>query len=315
MVMSSDVINVIEKCITENKGEVFLSLKPRIDDLTTTAAHLYAAGGEMCHFNMPNGNKFKIWDKEYLKYSYGELEFLPGRGFGYLFANWDNMVKTCGNRAHDEDNFKIGKASGKKPVNHYERMRENMIAAYNTNLEEGMLAVIDMEYSVDRTKLSSAIIVKNPKADLICATVENDRIVFYITEYKSTENGFGVSLKEHYDDMVMYYDDIRIKQHLIKTLQERLKYGLIVCSKKVENIISGLTEESIDVKILFLFSHANDYSEKKRNILAEGYNYIYGESKSDDVPVKYAYIDNIEEGCLKKAILRDFESEGNFELN
>ena len=178
--MNSDVINVIDKCRKENKGVAFLSLKPRIDDLTITVAHLYAAGGEMCHFNMPDGKKFKIWDKEYLKYSYGEFEFLPGRGFEYLFANWDNMVKTCGNRAHDEDNFKNGKMSGKQPRNHYERMRENMIAALSSKLEERMLAVIDMEYSVDRTKLDSAKIVKNPKADLICATVENDRIVFYI---------------------------------------------------------------------------------------------------------------------------------------
>lgn len=115
--------------------------------------------------------------------------------------------------------------------------------------------------------------------------------------------------------MFMYYDDIRIKQHLIKTLQERLKYGLIVCNEKVENIISGLTAKSIDVRILFLFSHANEYSEKKRNILTEGYNYIYEESKLNDVPVKYAYIDNIEEVCLKKPILRDFESIGNFELD
>ena len=312
--MNSDVINAIDKCRKENKGEAFLSLKPRIDDLTITVAHLYAAGGEMCHFNMPDGKKFKIWDKEYLKYSYGELEFLPGRGFEYLFANWDNMVKTCGNRAHDEDNFKNGKMSGKQPRNHYERMRENMIAALSSKLEEGMLAVIDMEYSVDRTKLDSAKIVKNPKADLICATVENDRIVFYITEYKSTENGFGVSLKEHYDDMAMYYDDIRIKKHLIKTLQERLKYGLIVCNKKIANIINDLTVDNIDVKLLFLFSNSADYREKKKNVLSRGYSYIFEKSKSDDISVEYAYINKIESGCLKKAILRDFEKEGMFEL-
>ena len=312
--MNSDVINAIDKCRKENKGEAFLSLKPRIDDLTITVAHLYAAGGEMCHFNMPDGKKFKIWDKEYLKYSYGELEFLPGRGFEYLFANWDNMVKTCGNRAHDEDNFKNGKMSGKQPRNHYERMRENMIAALSSKLEEGMLAVIDMEYSVDRTKLDSAKIVKNPKADLICATVENDRIVFYITEYKSTENGFGVSLKEHYDDMAMYYDDIRIKKHLIKTLQERLKYGLIVCNKKIANIINDLTVDNIDVKLLFLFSNSADYREKKKNVLSRGYSYIFEKSKSDDISVEYAYINKIESGCLKKAILRDFEKEGLFEL-
>ena len=65
-------------------------------------------------------------------------------------------------------------------------------------------------------------------------------------------------------------------------------YGLIGCNEKVENIISDLTVQSIDVRILFLFSHANEYSEKKRNILAEGYNYIYEESKLNDVPVKYA---------------------------
>ena len=65
--MNSDVINAIDKCRKDNKGEAFLSLKPRIDDLTITVAHLYAAGGEMCHFNMPDGKKFKIWDKEYLK--------------------------------------------------------------------------------------------------------------------------------------------------------------------------------------------------------------------------------------------------------
>ena len=57
--MNSDVINAIDKCRKENKGEAFLSLKPRIDDLTITVAHLYAAGGEMCHFNMPDGKKFK----------------------------------------------------------------------------------------------------------------------------------------------------------------------------------------------------------------------------------------------------------------
>ena len=78
-----------------------------------------------------------------------------------------------------------------------------------------------------QTKLDSAKIVKNPKADLICATVENDRIVFYITEYKSTENGVGVSLKEHYDDMVMYYDDTRIKQHLSDLCLERITNGIM----------------------------------------------------------------------------------------
>ena len=315
MMMNSNVKSVISKCEKNNNGEVFLSLKPRIDDLDTTVAHLYSAGGKMCYFNMPKGNGFHIWDKEYEKYTFNEMEFASEKGFNYLFNNWDNMIKTCSNRALGEYYFKVGKDSSEKPVTHYERMRENMIAAYNDELSEELLAVIDMEYSVDKKKLGNKNIMKNPKADLICATVENDRIVFYITEYKSTENGFGVSLKEHYDDMVMYYDDTRIKQHLIKTLQERLKYGLIGCNEKVENIISDLTVQSIDVRILFLFSHANEYSEKKRNILTEGYNYIYEESKLNDVPVKYAYIDNIEEGCLKKPILRDFESKGNFELD
>ena len=156
--------------------------------------------------------------------------------------------------------------------------------------------------------------MKNPKADLICATVEKDKIVFYITEYKSTENGFGVSLKEHYDDMAMYYDDIRIKKHLIKTLQERLKYGLIVCNKKIANIINDLTVDNIDVKLLFLFSNSADYREKKKNVLSRGYSYIFEKSKSDGISVEYAYINKIESGCLKKAILRDFEKEGMFEL-
>ena len=51
-------------------------------------------------------------------------------------------------------------------------MRENMIAAYNDELSEELLAVIDMEYSVDKKKLGNKNIMKNPKADLICATVE-----------------------------------------------------------------------------------------------------------------------------------------------
>ena len=314
MMMNSNVKSVISKCEKDNNGAVFLSLKPRIDDLDTTVAHLYSAGGKMCYFNMPDGKGFNKWDNKYEKYSYSELDFVPGTGFSYLFSNWDNMIKTCDNRAHNEDNFKKGKMSGSKPVNHYERMRENMIAAYNAELSEELLAVIDMEYSVDKKKLGNKNIMKNPKADLICATVENDRIVFYITEYKSTENGFGVSLKEHYDDMAMYYDDIRIKKHLIKTLQERLKYGLIVCNKKIANIINDLTVDNIDVKLLFLFSDSADYREKKKNVLSRGYSYIFEKSKSDGISVEYAYINKIESGCLKKAILRDFEKEGMFEL-
>ena len=312
--MNSNVKSVISKCEKNNNGEVFLSLKPRIDDLDTTVAHLYSAGGKMCYFNMPKGNGFHIWDKEYEKYTFNEMEFASEKGFNYLFNNWDNMIKTCSNRALGEYYFKVGKDSSEKPVTHYERMRENMIAAYNDELSEELLAVIDMEYSVDKKKLGNKNIMKNPKADLICATVEKDKIVFYITEYKSTENGFGVSLKEHYDDMAMYYDDIRIKKHLIKTLQERLKYGLIVCNKKIANIINDLTVDNIDVKLLFLFSNSADYREKKKNVLSRGYSYIFEKSKSDGISVEYAYINKIESGCLKKAILRDFEKEGMFEL-
>ena len=51
MMMNSNVKSVISKCEKNNNGEVFLSLKPRIDDLDTTVAHLYSAGGKMCYFN------------------------------------------------------------------------------------------------------------------------------------------------------------------------------------------------------------------------------------------------------------------------
>lgn len=312
--MNNNVEKLISKCKEDYMGRVFLSFKPRIDDLDTTVAHLYSAGGKMCYFNVPEGNGLHIWDKEYEKYSYGELDFVPGKGFTYLFSNWDNMIKTCDNRAHDEDNFKKGKVSGKNPVNHYERMRESMIAAYNSELSEELLAVIDMEYSVDKTKLRSKKIVKNPKADLICVSVENERIVFYVTEYKSTQNGFGVSLGEHYDDMSMYYNVIQIKEHLIKTLQERLEYGLIICNEEVKGIIRNLTVDDINVKLLFLFSDAADFESANYNTLKKGYSEIFKKSKADDVPVNYAYIGNIEKGCLKKTILRKFECDGKFEL-
>lgn len=312
--MKNNVEKLISKCKEDYKGGVFLSLKPRIDDLDTTVAHLYSAGGKMCYFNVPEGNGFHIWDKEYEKYSYGELDFVPGKGFTYLFSNWDNMIKICDNRAHDEDNFKKGKVSGKTPVNHYERMRENMIAAYNSELSEELLAVIDMEYSVDKTRLRSKKIVKNPKADLICVAVENERIVFYVTEYKSTQKGFGVSLGEHYDDMSMYYNVIQIKEHLIKTLQDRLKYGLILCNEDVKGIIRDLTVDGIDVKLLFLFSDAADFESTNSNALKRGYSEILKKSEADDVPVYYAYIGNIEKGCLKKMFLRKFERDGKFEL-
>ena len=312
--MNSNVEKLISKCKEDYEGRVFLSLKSRIDDIDTTVAHLYSAGGKMCSFNMPEGNGFNIWDKEYKKYSYGGLDFVPGKGFTYLFSNWDNMIKTCDNRAHDADNFKDGKVSGEKPVNHYERMRENMIAAYNFELSDELLAVIDMEYSVDKTKLRSKKIVKNPKADLICVAVENDRIVFYVTEYKSTENGFGVSLEEHYDDMSMYYNEIQIKEHLIKTLQERLDYGLIVCNEEIEKIIRNLTINAIDVRLLFLFSDADDFETARINDLKKGYSEIYNKSEEDGVPVYYAYIENIEKQCLNKMILKRFERDGKFEL-
>lgn len=312
--MNNNVEKLISKCKEDYMGRVFLSFKPRIADLDTTVAHLYSAGGKMCYFNVPEGNGFHIWDKEYEKYSYGELDFVPGKGFTYLFSNWDNMIKTCDNRAHDEDNFKKGKVSGKTPVNHYERMRENMIAAYNSELSEELLAVIDMEYSVDKTKLRSKKIVKNPKADLICVAVENERIVFYVTEYKSTQNDFGVSLGEHYGDMSMYYNVIQIKEHLIKTLQERLEYGLIICNEEVKGIIRNLTVDDINVKLLFLFSDAADFESANYNTLNKRYSEIFKKSKADDVPVNYAYIGNIEKGCLKKTILRKFECDGKFEL-
>lgn len=286
--MNNNVTKVINNCKQNEHGEVYLSLKPRIDDLSMTDAHLYSAGGQMCYFNMPAGNGFKIWDKEYEKYSYGELEFIEEKGFKYLFANWNNMIKTCYNRALDEENFKKGKVSGKKPVNHYERMCENRIAAYNSTLDDDSLAVIDMEYSVGKRK-----------ADLICAAVENGRIIFYITEYKSTNNGFGAGLRKHYDDMARYCKDTKIKDHLIRTLQERVKYGLIDCSSEVTNIVSDLKANDIEVKLLFLFSDAMDFKSSKMNA----------------VPVMYLCTEKIEKGCLKKALLRDFEHNGKFELH
>jgi len=311
--VTDNVAKVISKCKDKN-SEVFLSLKPRIDDLSTTVAHLYSYGGKMCYFNMPKGNGFTKWNKEYEKYSYGEYEFVPATGYEYLFGNWDNMIKTCENRAYDEENFKKGKISGKEPRNRYERMRENIIAINNSSLAEGRLAVIDMEYSVDKEKLGNNKITKNPKADLVLVTVEGDKIVFYITEYKSTRNGFGVSLQTHYDDMVMYHDDVKIKNHLIKTLQEREKYGLIDCNEKVINLIRNLSSDNIDVKILFLFSNAHEFEKSKKNVLAKGYKYIFEKSKEDGVCVKYACIKKAEDSCLMKSLLRDFESDGNFEL-
>lgn len=315
--MKKDVEDLINKCKNTNDGTIFLSLKPRIDDLNTTVAHLYSAGGRMCYFNMPDGNGFHIWDKEYEKYAYGKFEFNRGKGFRYLFSNWDNMKKTCYNRAHDKDNRKIEKISGKKPKNHYERMRENMIAAYNTDLTEDMMAVIDIEYFVDKSKIDNEI-MKNPKADLVCATVKKDRLFFYITEYKSTEDGFGVSLQDHYNDMSMFFNDIRIKKHLIKTLQERLKYDLITCKDEVADKINNLSVnniDDIDVNLLFLFSNAPDYEKARANVLNRGYEYISEQSKTYGVSTKYAYIKKIEAGCLKNTILRDFEMGGKFELD
>lgn len=312
--MDQNVAQVINLCKRKNSGEIYLCLKPGIDDQTETVAHLYAAGGKMCYFNVPNGNGFKICNKEYEKYSYGELEFATGRGFRYLFANWDNMIKTCYNRAYDEENFKKGKVSGKKPVNHYERMRENMIAAYNSTFDDDLLAVIDVEYSVDKSKLENKKITKNPKADFICVAVENGKFVFYITEYKSTNNGFGVSLQEHFDDMTKYYSDIKVKGHLIKILQERVKYGLTECESEVANTVLDLTMSDIEVRLLFLFSNASEFEKDKKNILNAGYKYIYHESCEKAIPVKYACIGKIEKECLKKILLRDFEKNGRFEL-
>lgn len=311
--VTNNVSKVISKC-TKKNSEVFLSLKPRIDDLSTTVAHLYSHGGKMCQFKMPKGDGFKRWDKEYEKYSYDEYEFVSARGYEYLFDNWGNMVRTCANRAHYEGNPPENRISEKKPRNYYERMRENFIAMNNSALSEGMLAVIDMEYSVDKKKLGNKSITKNPKADLVCATVEGDRIIFYITEYKSTENGFGVSLQTHYDDMAMYHDDIKIKEHLVKTLQERECYGLIDCDDKTANIIKNLTTDNIDVKLLFLFSNAPEFENKKRMVLEKGYKYICEKSQKDSVSVKYACIKNAKEARLEKSLLKDFESDGKFEL-
>lgn len=313
--MNSNVAKVIDKCKAASDGELFLSLKPRIDDLSTTVAHLYSAGGRMCNFNMPSGNDFRIWNKEYQKYIYeGEDKFVSGTDFEYLFSNWETMIEACENRATDGRKWEKGKASGTKPKNYYERKYENMIAAYNSILAEDSIAVIDMEYSVGREKLGNAKIDKNPKADLVCAAVENNKIIFYLTEYKATENGFGVSLQKHYDDMSVYYNDIKIKEHLIKTLQERVNYALIECSDELKKVIDNLSADSIEVRLLFLFSHASNFESKKINVLARGYKYIVSNASADNVPVKYGYIKAIEKGCLMKTILRDFENEGKFEL-
>ena len=311
----SNVLKLISKCKSMNDGKVFLSLKPRVDDLETIVAHLYSSGGEMCHFNMPEGDGFHIWDKEYVKYSYGLYEFVNKKGFDYLFSNWDSMIKCCKNRAYAADNFIKGlTVSGKVIRNHYERERENRIAALNSKLSEDLLAVIDMEYSVDKNKIANTKIDKNPKADMVGVGLEEDRITFYITEYKSTEEGFGVSLKEHYDDMSKYYDNVRIKEHLIKTLQERVKGGLVDCDENIEDMISKISTKDIEVELLFLFSHADEFKNPKKNVLNNNYKYIFEKSKSDSVTVKYAYIKSIEKGCLKKSILNDFKVDGKFEL-
>ena len=312
--LKGNVLKLVSKCKSMNDSKVFLSLKPRVDDLETTVAHLYSSGGKMCYFNMPEGDGFHIWNKEYENYSYGLCEFVNKRGFDYLFSNWDSMIKSCFNRAFDKDNFKKGKVSGKEPRNHYERERENRIAALNSKLSEDLLAVIDMEYSVDKNKIANAKIDKNPKADMVCVGMEEDRITFYITEYKSTEDGFGVSLNEHYDDMSKYYDDDKIKKHLIKTLQERIKCGLVDCDENIKDMISKISTKDIGVELLFLFSHADEFKNSKKNVLNKNYKYIFEKSQSDSVTVKYAYIKSIEKGCLKKSILNDFKVDGKFEL-
>lgn len=120
--MNDNVKKVIERCKNEGEEKVCIILKPGVDNIKPVVAYIYSAGVELCHFNWPDGKGFHIWNKENERFSYGEFEFKSGKGFDYLFANWDNMIKACYNRAHDADNFKIGKVSGKKPINHYKKI-------------------------------------------------------------------------------------------------------------------------------------------------------------------------------------------------
>ena len=79
-------------------------------------------------------------------------------------------------------------------------------------------------------------------------------------------------------------------------------------------MICNISIENIDVELVFLFSHVDEFKNSKKNVLKNNYKYIFEKSKSDSVTVKYAYIKSIEKGCLKKSILKDFKDDGEFEF-
>lgn len=89
--------------------------------------------------------------------------------------------------------------------------------------------------------------------------------------------------------MSAYYDNIKIKEHLIKTLQERVKYGLVDCSEKVISTIRNLTVNDIDVELLFMFSNSDDFEKSQRKNLKEEYSYIFEKSNIEGIPVKKIY--------------------------
>lgn len=310
-VLNSNVSNMIEIYKKKREsGEVFLSIKPHIDDISCCIAHVYTYGGCICQFKVDDGTQFQCWNPSYKKYSYGAFEFKKGRAFEYLNLNWDAIVKTMKNRAMDRFNYLngLGDSYAKSHHNHYERMRENIIACRNYKLQKEKLAVIDMEYTVPLQDGRKA------KADLIYVSIDdNNKIHFYVTEYKSTKSGFGNnnSLDKHYDDMAKYVVLPEIKEHLIKTLQVRVQYGLMDCTSDERRIVETLKCDDIVVELLFAFSNKDEMLCDKDIVkkLQEGYEYIKG--KSLLMKAKYIYINDLNESnklCIRDCKVFDGEA-------
>ncbi|MBQ5851747.1 MAG: hypothetical protein IIW54_13185, partial [Lachnospiraceae bacterium] len=134
---------------------------------------------------------------------------------------------------------------GKVDRKYFERGRATTIARkleLDSDLQD--FCIIEQE---------SRIKVSEKKPDLIGVRNENGKTVINFIEYKCTKSGMsGVSITEHFEDMVKFYQDVNMDAGY-KTLYEQM---LDFAELKLKQLKAAFKVSSIDSgEIVFLFSN------------------------------------------------------------
>ena len=155
---------------------------------------------------------------------------------------WSMIFKGYKQRAEKTD--PINKTDDKL---YLERERETAISTYNNDIDQMLIVAMEMYVYMPNGD--------NPRADMVGIRREQNGYVISFIEYKCTEGGLkGVTLREHYDDMIGYYDDAQLKKKILEYLTRK---------KLVEGMdwLQDIEDKDVKSEMVFLFSHVN-YDKK-----------------------------------------------------